>query len=113
MKKSSKAATRNRAGVKNRRAAARAGGPSRPADTAKHKAAKTSQASGAREGTKLATVISMLRHPKGATSEALCKATGWQSHSVRGALAGAIKKKLGLKVLSEKNDGVRYYRITS
>ena len=38
-------------------------------------------------------------------------ATGWQAHSVRGAISGAIKKRLGLKVTSEKSDGVRTYRI--
>jgi hypothetical protein len=112
MKKPSKTATRNRASVKNRRVTPRTAKSSRTADAGKREAAKTSSAIGAREGTKLATVISMLRHPKGATIEAMCKATGWQSHSVRGALAGTIKKKLGLNVLSEKGDGMRFYRIT-
>jgi len=68
---------------------------------------------GARQGTKLAMVISMLRGSRGATIESLSKATGWQVHSVRGALAGAIGKKLGLKVVSEKVDGIRTYRIQS
>jgi Protein of unknown function (DUF3489) len=68
---------------------------------------------GARQGTKLATVISMLQDSHGATIDALSKATGWQPHSIRGALAGAIGKKLGLKVVSEKVDGVRTYRIES
>jgi hypothetical protein len=64
-------------------------------------------------GTKIAKVISLLRGPKGATINALRKATGWQAHSVRGALAGAIKKKLGLDVVSEKTGDVRTYRIAS
>ncbi len=38
-------------------------------------------------------------------------ATGWQAHSVRGAMSGAIKKKLGLTILSEKSEGRRIYRI--
>ena len=55
-----------------------------------------------REGTKQATLISMLRAPDGATIEEIMAATGWQSHTVRGAMAGALKKKLGLEVTSEK-----------
>ena len=60
---------------------------------------------------KLASVIAMLRRPKGATIADLCRATGWQAHSVRGALSGAIKKRLGLAVTSEKPNGVRVYRV--
>jgi hypothetical protein len=65
-----------------------------------------------REGTKQATLIAMLRAPDGATIEEIMAATGWQSHTVRGAMAGALKKKLGLEVTSEKveNRG-RVYRI--
>lgn len=55
-----------------------------------------------REGTKQATLIAMLRTPEGATIEEITAATGWQSHTVRGAMAGALKKKLGLEVTSEK-----------
>ena len=58
-----------------------------------------------REGTKQATLIAMLRAPDGATIEEIMAATGWQSHTVRGAMAGALKKKLGLDVTSEKVDG--------
>ena len=53
----------------------------------------------------------MLRKPSGASIKAIMSATGWQSHSVRGAISGAIKKKLGLKVASETRDGERFYRI--
>ena len=66
-----------------------------------------------RESSKLAKVIAMLRQPNGANIEALSKATGWQVHSVRGALSGAIKKKHGLAVTSMKTDGVRTYHITN
>lgn len=55
-----------------------------------------------REGTKQAILIAMLRAPDGATIEEIMAATGWQSHTVRGAMAGALKKKLGLEVTSEK-----------
>jgi hypothetical protein len=65
-----------------------------------------------REGTKQATLIAMLRAPDGATIEEIMAATGWQSHTVRGAMAGALKKKLGLEVTSEKvEDRGRVYRI--
>ncbi|WCR09711.1 DUF3489 domain-containing protein [Paracoccus stylophorae] len=65
-----------------------------------------------REGTKQATLIVMLRAPDGATIEEIMAATGWQSHTVRGAMAGALKKKLGLEVTSEKVDGRgRVYRL--
>ena len=58
-----------------------------------------------RDGTKQATLIAMLRAPDGATIEEIMAATGWQSHTVRGAMAGALKKKLGLEVTSEKVEG--------
>jgi hypothetical protein len=64
-----------------------------------------------RENSKLANVIALLRRKEGATIEELTNATGWQSHSVRGALSGALKKKLGLKITSAKSDGVRTYRV--
>jgi len=56
-------------------------------------------------------VIALLRQPKGATLDVLVKATGWQKHSVRGFLAGTVRKKLKLPLLSEKIDGIRTYRI--
>ncbi|WP_101341880.1 DUF3489 domain-containing protein [Cereibacter azotoformans] len=65
-----------------------------------------------RKGTKQATLIAMLRAPDGATIEEIMAATGWQSHTVRGAMAGALKKKLGLDVTSEKvEDRGRVYRL--
>ena len=65
-----------------------------------------------REGTKQAKLIEMLRTEGGATIEEIMGATGWQSHTVRGAIAGALKKKLGLDVTSEKIDGRgRVYRL--
>ena len=55
-----------------------------------------------RNGSKLAQLIVMLQRAKGATIEEIVAALGWQPHTVRGAIAGAIKKKLGLDVTSEK-----------
>jgi hypothetical protein len=56
-------------------------------------------------------IVALLQRPKGATLEALVKETQWQKHSVRGFLAGTVRKKLKLPLLSEKVDGVRNYRI--
>ena len=60
---------------------------------------------------KIDKVIAMMRRPKGASIVELSKATDWQAHSVRGAISGTIKKKHGLKVISEKSGDVRTYRI--
>jgi hypothetical protein len=63
--------------------------------------------------TKQQTCLDLLSRQEGATIEELQAATGWQQHSVRGFLAGAVKKKLGLALLSEKPDaGPRRYRIS-
>jgi hypothetical protein len=56
-------------------------------------------------------IVALLQRPKGATLDALVKETQWQKHSVRGFLAGTVRKKLKLPLLSEKIDGVRTYRI--
>ena len=66
------------------------------------------------EGSKQATLIAMLRAPDGATIAEIMTATGWQSHTVRGAMSGALKKKLGLEVTSEKvEDRGRLYKISA
>jgi hypothetical protein len=63
-------------------------------------------------GSKQSNVIAMLQSPAGATIAAMMKATGWQQHSVRGFLAGVVRKRLKLKLGSKKVDGERTYRIT-
>jgi hypothetical protein len=69
-------------------------------------------AAGKRSGTKQEQLIGMLSRKEGATIAEIVKAFGWQPHTVRGALSGALKKKLGLKVGSEKEEGRgRVYRI--
>jgi hypothetical protein len=64
--------------------------------------------------TKLAQLEAMLRRPDGATVEQISKSLDWQTHSVRGAMSGALKKKQGLIITSEKTDnGRRVYRIAA
>ena len=73
-----------------------------------------------RAHSKQALVIEMLKRPEGVTIAQICEATGWQAHTVRGTFAGALKKKLGLNIVSEKIEspagittaGHRLYRIT-
>lgn len=56
-------------------------------------------------------VVEMLRHKEGTTVAAIMMATGWQKHSVHGFLAGVVRKKLGLSLVSEKSNGERVYHI--
>jgi hypothetical protein len=87
---------------------------------AKTKRTRTPKSGKARKGksgpgradSKQAQLIAMLKTAKGASIEEIVKAFGWQPHTVRGAFAGALKKKLGLDVTSEKIEGRgRVYRI--
>ncbi len=89
------------------------GTPTRkPAKKARRGAASEKVNGSTRRGTKQATLIEMLRRPNGATIEQMTAKTGWQAHSVRGAISGALKKKLGLAVTSETVEGRgRVYRI--
>ena len=65
-----------------------------------------------RPGTKLAALVMALPRPQGATSLQLMLATGWQPHTVRGAISGMLRKKLGLNVVLAHNDsGERVYRV--
>jgi hypothetical protein len=66
-----------------------------------------------RSDSKQARVIEMLRRRQGATVTAIMKATGWQPHSVRGFLAGVVRRKFGLALVSEKSDDERVYRIAA
>ena len=99
----------------NRKTATR----SRPVKTAKRKSSKrpvpvdavsgTLDRAGA--GTKNAQVVAMLQDRTGTTIASIMAATGWQQHSVRGFLAGVVRKKLGLNLVSEPSESGRVYRI--
>jgi hypothetical protein len=73
--------------------------------------APASSESAARPNTKHARIIAMLRAPAGATIAAIMSATEWQQHSVRGFLAGVVRKKLDLILVSKQTDRGRVYRI--
>jgi hypothetical protein len=80
-------------------AAEAGGGPvsaKRKAKAAKPRKAARAEKPAPRAGTKQALMIEMLKRPEGATVEQIAEATGWQKHTIRGAISGALKKKLGL-----------------
>jgi hypothetical protein len=79
--------------------------------TSRKQPAPASSKSAARLSTKHDRIIAMLRTPAGATLASLVTATEWQQHSVRGFLAGVVRKKLGLNLVSEMSDKGRVYRI--
>jgi hypothetical protein len=87
----------------------------KPAKGRKRKASTSSdKPKGTRTDSKQAKLIEMLKRPDGATIDEIVKKFEWQAHTVRGAIAGALKKKLGLNVLSEKIEGRgRVYRIAA
>ena len=74
-------------------------------------AAPSTQAAAATPKGKLGALVALLSRPQGATIAEMMELTSWQQHSVRGALAGTIKKKFGYTLSSQKTDGERVYRI--
>ena len=75
------------------------------------RSAPASSKSASRPDTKHNRIVALLRTPAGATIAAIMTATGWQQHSVRGFLAGVVRKKLGLNLISEQTEKGRVYRI--
>jgi hypothetical protein len=82
--------------------------PALAAKAAQKPAAKTNSAAA---NSKQSRVVAMLQAPSGATIDGMMMATGWQKHSVRGFLAGVVRKRLKLKLTSEKVDSNRIYQI--
>lgn len=85
--------------------------PARKAKTTPHRTPHSTSAKTL--GSKLDQIASALRAPKGATISDLMELTGWQAHSVRGAIAGALKRDRGLAITSSKLGAERIYRIES
>jgi Protein of unknown function (DUF3489) len=88
--------------------AKRAGAKKTARASAKATKASTNQV---KHDSKQDRIVALLQRPEGATLDLLVKETQWQKHSVRGFLAGTVRKKLKLPLLSEKIDGARNYRI--
>lgn len=78
---------------------------------AKAKQSRTAMPASVAPISKQATLITLLKRPKGASLDELMEATGWQRHSVHGTLSGVLKKRLGLAVVTEFGDRGRTYRI--
>ena len=78
---------------------------------AAHQRPRSASQPTARRESKKAHIIAMLRVPGGVTIEAMARAANWQPHSVRGFLAGVVRRKLGLNLISAAGDNGRVYRI--
>lgn len=79
---------------------------------AKPSAPEAQAAPKTRDGTKQQAMIDLLKRADGATIEEIVSATGWQKHTIRGAMSGALKKRLGISIGSDKVEGRgRVYRI--
>jgi Protein of unknown function (DUF3489) len=107
---SKKGATRRKGAHRGQKTAKGGKGKARPKKETKPTRAK--EAGTPREGSKTAKVLALLGRKEGATLAQLMKATGWQAHSVRGFLSGALGKKMALKIESQKQeDGERTYKL--
>ena len=82
------------------------------AKPAAHQQRRSASQPTARRESKKAHIIAMLRAPGGATIESMARAANWQPHSIRGFLAGVVRKKLGLTLVSANAENGRVYRIT-
>ncbi|HEV2200000.1 MAG TPA: DUF3489 domain-containing protein [Bryobacteraceae bacterium] len=106
-----KAATKARVARQRAHAAPKKAKSRKKANPAK-RAPKGARKAGARDGSKTATILEMLKRTGGATAKELLKATGWMPHSLRGFISGTLGKKMGLTVVSTKGeDGERSYSV--
>jgi hypothetical protein len=102
-----------RAGAQRAHAAPKKAKSSKKASPAKKAAKGAKNATSARDGSKTAAILELLRRPGGATAKELLQETGWQPHSLRGFLSGTVGKKLGLTVTSTKGEDGRSYSVPS
>ena len=86
-----------------------------PKAKAKNRSAKPKHPSSPKlpSNTKQAQLVALMRRPQGATIDEIATAAGWQNHSVRGAISGALKKRLGLTITSGKEKRGRVYRVAA
>ena len=110
--KEPKATKKARVGQKRAHVAPKKGKPAPKAKAPKKAPKAAKKADGARDGSKAAKILDLLKRPDGVTLKELMKTTGWMAHSVRGFLSGTVGKKLGLAVTSTKGeDGERTYSV--
>jgi hypothetical protein len=108
-----KAGKKARVAPKRAHVAAKKATAARNAKPAKKVPKGVKKAESARDGSKAAKIIDLLKRPNGATLAEIMKATNWQAHSVRGFISGSLAKKMGLPVESAKReDGERVYSIS-
>jgi hypothetical protein len=107
-----KAPKKARAGARGAHVAPTKGNAAKKAKASKKTPKGAKEAGAAREGSKAATIIDLLKRLNGATLAEIMKAAGWQAHSVRGFISGTLTKKMGLTVVSTKGEnGERSYSI--
>jgi len=108
---SKKGATRKKDAPKGQKNA-KGAKPKKTAKASKKVVARERKTTTPRPESKGAKILALIRRPKGATLAELAKLTGWQNHSIRGFLSGAVGKKMGLTVDSaRREDGERVYSI--
>jgi hypothetical protein len=109
-----KATKKAHAGARGAHVAPTKAKSAKKAKTTKKAPKPAKEAGAARDGSKAAKIIDLLKRPNGATLAEIMKAASWQAHSVRGFISGTLTKKMGLTVVSAKDEtGERNYSINA